>query len=264
MRTDRLQSHSLFLNLLIALVTASLLTLTGCAANPPALSEKIGEAHGEAAWDRKQAVECDITVTFGGNTAIDGRMLYDIHSGKVRIDLADGSAMVFDGQKAWTTDSAQVARARFHLLTWPYFLAAPFKVDDPGATLRYEGWYRYSDYRTKLAMLTFAPGVGDTPDDWYLLYLEPDSHTLTAMAYIVTYGTPAAEANEDPHAIAYHDYRLIDGVLISHEWTFHNWSRENGLSADKLGAATISNVRFTSPDAAAFEAPEGAHESPLP
>lgn len=236
----------------------------GCSTSPTSLADEVGHAHGQAAWDKNNAVECDIEVNFGGNTILAGRMLYAMHSGQVRIDLADGGLMLFDGERAWVANGADATRARFHLLTWPYFVAAPFKIDDPGTNLNYEGWQRVGNQHSRLAKLSFDPGVGDTPDDWYLLYINPDTYKLLAMAYIVTYGKSVEDANDSPSSIAYHDYAWIDGALISQRWTFHKWSPELGLHGAPKGGATISNVAFVEPASDAFVVPDGAEESKLP
>jgi hypothetical protein len=97
--------------------------------------------------------------------------------------------------------SAKLERARFHLLTWPYFAALPMKLADPGAHLQLLGERSLRGKVYQAVRLTFDPGVGDTPEDWYVLYRDPSSGRLAAAAYIVTYGKSATAASKEPHAI---------------------------------------------------------------
>ena len=88
------------------------------------IARRIEVAHGKPAWAEKDAVACDITVTFGGAEMLSGSMTYEIGRGRVRIETESGATLVFDGEQAWVSPSAaQVPMIRFQLLTWPYFLA---------------------------------------------------------------------------------------------------------------------------------------------
>jgi hypothetical protein len=211
-------------------------------------------------------VEADLDLTFGGNPVLSGSMLYDPHTNRVRLDVRDTAILIYDGERAWISPaSANVPQARFHLLTWPYFLAAPFKLRDAGSHLETTGLRPRDGVGHETALLTFDGGVGDSPDDWYVIYEDPETGLLAAMAYIVTYGgVTAQEAGGEPHAIVYHDYARIDGVMLSQRWTFHHWSDEAGPHGEPIGAASLSNLRFVEPAERAFAVPAGVKEDRLP
>lgn len=226
---------------------------------------RIERAHGGTAWDEKKAIKAGISLEFGGNRVFEGTMMFDRHLSKSRIELDGGATLVFDGEKAWVSpSSAQVPQARFHLLTWPYFLAAPFKLDDPGANVEFTRQKKLGEKTFQTAKLTFDPGTGDAPDDWYLLYANPADFRLHAMAYIVTYGTPTEKAEEEPHAIVYEKYETIDGMTLSTEWLFYNWSEERGIFGDPIGKVTLRDIAFIEPTAEMFTKPEDAKEDELP
>src|SRR5690606_27667701 len=112
-------------------------------------------------------------VEFGGALAIDGTMTFEPSVGRSRIENHDGTVMVFDGRRAWVAaGSAPIPMARFHLLTWPYFMAVPFKLRDGGARVEPVD-PRHAPVDKPVAKLTFKPGTGDAPEDWYLLYINP-------------------------------------------------------------------------------------------
>ncbi len=230
-----------------------------------AFAARIARAHGKQTWDQKQAVQADIVLEFGGNEMLNGTLLYDMHTSCARIKLKDGTTLVFDGEKAWVSPAeAQVPMARFHLLTWSYFLAAPFKLSDPGTHLESSGTFPLEDKLVATQKLTFDEGVGDAPDDWYIIYPDPATNRLAAMADIVSYGKSVEVAEEEPHAIVYHDYETIDGVTLSMRWTMHHWSTEKGPFGDPIGELQLRNVEFVEADEAAFAKPDDAREDKLP
>jgi hypothetical protein len=251
------------LTLILAAVVAASSPLA--ASQDAGFAGPIEKTHGIDAWRAKSAVSTEITVVFGGNKAIDGTLLMDSSGGYVRMELAGGAVLGYDSGDAWVAPAgAEVPGARFHVLTWAYFLAAPMKLRDPGTRLEDLGKRTFRDGRElPAARLTFADGVGDTPDDWYVLYRD-DGGRLAGMAYIVTFGKSVEEAEKEPHAVTYDDFREVDGVLIPHRWQFWIWSEAGGIAGDPIGEATLRNVRFVEPAANAFTRPEDARSAEMP
>lgn len=233
---------------------------------PADLSKQVEAAQGGARYDQQAAVRADVELFFGGKPRLSGRMIFDRGVGKSRIEMKSGATLVFDGEKAWVSpQSAEVQRARFSLLTWPYFMAAPFKLNDPGVHLKPAGQMPLvkGGPARPVTRMTFDSGVGDTPDDWYVLYTD-DQGRLEAMSYIVTFGKSKEKAEAEPHAIRYHDFKTVDGVTFATRWTFHNWSEKDGIYGEPLGEARLSNIGFVPFDAAQFTAPKDAREDKMP
>lgn len=252
-----------------SLLRIVLTATVACALALPVTAENfavpIEKAHGGEAWDAQSAVAADIRVEFGGNLMIDGRMITDTPVGQTRFELADGTVLVFDGKDAFTAPAdSKFQGTRFHVLTWPYFLAAPMKLDDPGAHLEALGKRPFRDGKSlDAARLTFGDGVGDSPDDWYVVYRDDDGQ-LAGMAYIVTFGKSAEEAEKEPHAITYHDYKKVDGVSLATRWTFWNWNEKDGLVGEPIGKVTLDNIQFVEPAADAFKGPKDARKEAAP
>ena len=260
-----------------SLACAALVLLGGCQTTEPAaeirpresareIARRIEAAHGLERWLSKQAVAMDISVSFGGNEVLSGAMVYDYHDNLVRIDTDAGPSLVFDGRAAWVTPaSAAAPSARFHLLTWSYFLAAPFKLQDPGSHLVPAGMLRNGGRDHPAATLTFEAGTGDTPDDWYVVYMDPETDRLAGLAYIVTYGDKSREeAEAEPHFIRYEHYVPVDGVLLSGHWVFYLWSEQEGSFGEPISEVNVSNLRFVTPDPDTFARPQDAREDALP
>jgi hypothetical protein len=226
--------------------------------------ERVEAAHNIEAWWKTDVLVADITIRFGGNVAAQGTMAFETNGPRARFDFATGATAIFDGETCWMAPpDADVPRARFHVLTWAWFTAAPFKLSGTGTVLEtYERSHEVGE-PILFARQTFIAGEGDTPKDWYDIWIDPETNRLAAMGYIVTYGRSLEEAEEEPHAIVYGGYQSIDGVLISTEWTFTDYDAGGMLGETRLGSATLENVRFeTAGDR--FEVPEAAAEVPLP
>lgn len=247
-------------------VAAETATAETAAAETNGFAAVVEAAHAAATWHTHDAFEAGITVEFGGNTMLTGTMLTTPDGGTIRFELEDGTVLVWDGETAWTAPAdSPFQGTRFHVLTWPYFLLAPLKLDDPGARLEDLGTLPLrGGERLPAARLTFGDGVGDTPDDWYVTYRDPESDRLVAMAYIVTFGTPVEKAEEEPHAIVYEGFEEVGGVPVPLRWSFYNWSQEGGIEGDPIGRVVLESPRFVTPKAGAFEAPTGAREDTMP
>ena len=180
----------------------------------------IEAAHGVQSWQSQDAAVMDIRVRFGGNTMLEGTLTSAPDGARTRIETKDGAVIVSTGDTVHVAPaSAADPGMRFHALTWSYFLAAPFKLRDPGSHLEETGVAELDGRLHKLARLTFGAGVGDAPDDWYILYQDAENGTLSAMAYIVTFGKDPAEVTEaDAHAIFYRDFKTIDVVAVPMRW----------------------------------------------
>lgn len=226
------------------------------------LVASLEEAHRADSFHQKKAIAFDLELYFGGEQRLSGRITSMTNSAQVKLARKDGVTVVFDGEKVFQApDTVDYPSARFDILTWPYFLMAPFKFSDPGTK-----WKTMADMPLNSSQLlypcgklTFSEGIGDAPDDWYIAYQNPTGKKLAALAYIVTFNASQTEAEADPHAITYEDYRQVSGVPIAHEWRFFLWSQSGGLGS-QIGRATLTNVQFVdNPD---FAIPENAIEVP--
>jgi hypothetical protein len=231
-----------------------------------ALAERIAAAHQREPLLQKRAIRADLVVEFGGNRVVDGVITFSTDGGRSRFEPKSGGVMTFDGTSAWVAPGTKNAGPppRFHLLTWPYFALAGSKLVDGGTSHGDAKPLPLEGRPHETFKLTFQPGTGDAPKDWYIAYADPQTSRLRAMAYIVTYGVPLEKAEREPHAIAYDDYKTVDGVPISTRWTFYDWKADAGLVGEPRGSATLSNVSFVTPDEKTFAKPQGATEDKLP
>jgi hypothetical protein len=66
-------------------------------------------------------------------------------------------------------------------------------------------------------------------------------------AYIVTLKAGKEEAEKNPHAIQYLEYKDVDGIPIATKWIFWAWEDGKGLT-DEIGHATLTDIKFVKAD----------------
>lgn len=266
-------SASLALNFLVLVFMS---VLAGCAHDrssqaEAALIEKTvaatQKAHGLEAWWAQDVVEADVTVVFGGKTVLEGKFFFEAHGPKARLDRKDGSSVIFDGETAWLTPStADGGQARFHVLTWPWFIMTPFKIKGEGIHLSDFKPVQIEGNTYQSFLQTFDASMGDAPDDWYRIFVNPATNIIDAMAYIVTYGKDVKEANKKPSIIKYHDYKNFSGTQISTRYEFWYWNEEEAqfVGQEPKGTGTLSNLWFVQASESLFSVPSDAVELTLP
>lgn len=246
-----------------------IIAAVGCSQNTieHQMIRPIEKAHNIEAWHDTQALTATIDVNFGGQKMVDGaNFIFETNGPKARMDMKDGTVVIFDGDEAYISPvSANPPGARFHVLTWPWFIVSPYKLRGEAINLSELGHHPLDGRQHRTVKMTFDPGTGDAPDDWYILYRDLDSGRLVAQAYIVSFGKTETEANKEPHAVWYKDYRPVNGMPIPMDWSFWNWDAgKGGIIGDAIGNAKLSNVRFVTPDTDTFEVPADARVLPLP
>ncbi len=251
----------------VPLITLTLFAIS-CGGNAGSgFANTVESASNKAAYAKHEALAVDLHLRFGGRDRIVGRMIMETSGDRSRFELQDGAVLIYDGSQAHAAPPSitdRLKKVRFEVLTWPYFLELPFKLQDPGTQLTALGELQSNGRNMPAARLTFDSGVGDTPDDWYVLYRDPGTGLLDTAGYIVTYGQSVEQGEEEPHAIVYSDYVDVDGVRIATDWKFHLWTQERGIFGDPIGTAKLSNLEFVKISEGMFDAPENAVIDELP
>lgn len=230
------------------------------AANNPALNlaKAIETAHHQKAFQAEKAIKFHLDLNFGANTRINATVSMMTDSSKIKIEKSDSTTLYYNGNKMMLSPKDKnYKQARFDMFTWAYFFALPQKLTDPGSVLSDYKSRKLLDVKHETAQLTFHPKTGDTPKDWYILYVNPHTKLLKAAAYIITSDKTVSEAEKSPHVIVYEDYFTLGEVPIAKHWKFYNWE-EDGIHGDPIGEAEISDVHFFKPEVDYFKAPQDA------
>ena len=228
-----------------------------------AFANTIESTHNKEAFLNKNNVSFDISLNFNGEERLAGTFIMRTNSSKVKYITKDSTTIIYDGKDVYMSpENSNMKSARFDILTWPYFFALPFKLTDPGTVWGDVEQISEKNKSYSRAKLSFKNDVGDTSDDWYQVYADNETNLLNYASYIVTFGKSLDKAEENPHAILYENYQVIDGVAISDKWKFYNWSEEKGLFGEPLGEAKLTNIKFV--ESVDYTVPENASEVKLP
>ncbi len=151
----------------------------------------------------------------------------------------------WDGVDAWSTNWTMPNPPRFLALLNYHFLNLPWLVKDPGVVLGEPGtrklWDDPSEYIA--VRVTYEAGVGDTPDDYYVLFIDPDTYELHGCEYVVTYPTLIPEGAESTptHILVYDTFELVSGLKVPTHFTVYKSDRT------EYAACAISDWSFSRP-----------------
>lgn len=218
---------------------------------------KAEKAHSKRDFLANEVMQFDIVLEFGGTERLNGAMALATNSSKGRISYKNGRELYYDHERVFASPELEnTGGARFAAYTWSYFFLFPYKLSDPGTNWSASEVDTLKGQPYHSQRLTFEKGVGDAPDDWYISYFNTETNLIEAAAYIVTAGeTTVEEAEENPHAISYHDYKDVDGIALAHSWKFWEWRKDSGLTR-QLGKAELSNFQFLTDEEASLNPPE--------
>ncbi|MBC6427233.1 MAG: hypothetical protein GDA51_12395 [Ekhidna sp.] len=216
-----------------------------------ALTE-IFKAHGGyEQWDRMKTLsykkEEETTITHLKNR-------------KIRLESPD-RVIGFDGENVWVTpDSADASNARFYHNLFFYFYAMPFVVGDPGANYEVLEKRELKGKAYNRIKIGFNQGVGDAPDDNYIIFSDPETNRMEWLMYTVTYrsGKPGEKYN----LINYKSWEEFNSLILptAIEW----YQFQNDSVGGPRSEVVFENIEIleSAPDPALFEMPEGAQIAP--
>lgn len=171
---------------------------------------------GKEAWDNTHYISWNF---FGSRS-----LLWDKWTGLVRIEwlkkqrkvivnLSNGSGKVqLDGVEQTHPDSLAkyLQMGKEVWINDAYWLVMPFKLLDPGVTLKYLGQNKTEDGRkADLLQLTFD-NVGVTPKNKYKVWVDSESRLVTQWAYFEKFTD-----TEPKFTNAWSDYKRYGNILLS-------------------------------------------------
>lgn len=249
---------------LLPLLMCAFFCMVGCHSKPGvqlSYAQLVAQAHNTENWKARDALAGTFSLQLEGRAPVETRFIYEIASGRCRMELADNTLMIWDGQHAWVSPpGAKAERARHTLRFWPFVIALPYRLPDSRVQVADLGIQKLGGTEFHAAKLTFAPGYWDSPDDWYIVYADPRTHLLGGLVYIVTWGKTLAEAEETPYAVTFYNFKRYDDVLIPTEWRFWNWHKTEGLYGRPIGTMRLTNLRYVRTRPADFAKPVDARE----
>jgi len=182
-------------------------------------------------------------------------------------ELGDGAdaTLGWDGEVAWITPDADAfpSPARFWATTPYYFIGIPFVLADPGTVYERLDDADLDGVTHQLVKVSYEDDTGDSPDDYYIVYLHPETHRVSAIRYVVAYPGFFPEGGHSPEKLMrYEDLREVDGLWLAHRFRTHRFDVETGEIGDLVTEVSAGDYRLgqTWP-ASHFTAPEDAETS---
>jgi hypothetical protein len=170
---------------------------------------------------------------------------------------ASKSRITWDGTEAWSENWQAPIPPRFLALLNYYFLNLPWLSMDRGVNLAEPGkgklWDDPTEYIT--VKMTFDAGVGDTPDDYYILYIDPKSNRLKACEYTATYASilPPGTKATPAHILVYETFATFDGLVVPTRYSIYDKTHK------LVATCKIRNWSFKKPfEIARMNKPAGA------
>lgn len=220
-------------------------------------------AHGGVKnWDQQHGLTYQMKMKLGENTFED-QQTFDLKTRRGVITSAAYS-IGYDGKDVWVQPNAKAIAAppRFYFWTPFYFFGVPFVFNDSGVQFEELGLKPFEGKEYRAVKVTFASGIGDAPEDYYIHYADLETGLTKLVVYIVTYPAMRKGKETEPpqeSVLIYDEWQTMDGLVVPKTGRFAYW-KEDGRTIEQKGSLEFSEVRFskTSPDATAFARPANA------
>ena len=173
----------------------------------------------------------------------------------------------WDGTDAWISpDTLRQPNPRFWATTGFYFESIPFILADPGLQYEIMPDEELDGTMYDMVKVSYDAGVGDSPGDIYILYLDKETAQVFAIRYTVTYGQSKEDAlaREQRQTLFYYkDYVTVDGLTVATFFEGHHFADGQIIAPKNNGWA--SNISFKEPfDPTQLIMPEGSRVQQSP
>ncbi len=184
----------------------------------------------------------------GTGTLRDTYETADYWSSKTRHQRVSNSNEEYgwDGEKSWYfPKTAEIPyNTRFWALTPYYFAGMPFVFADPGVFLNQEDDVEYEGTTYQVVKATFGDGVGDAPDDYYILYITPETSRLAAIRYVVSYPAYFKKGEHTQEKLmTYEGEQKVDGIIFPMKHRTFMWEAD-GSVGKYVTDITLSDIAF--------------------
>ncbi|MEN3324304.1 DUF6503 family protein [Mariniflexile soesokkakense] len=224
------------------------------AKNYPENISKVFEAHGGLdTWNKMQTLVFTMQKPDG-----DEITTTNLINRKSLIEMPKHT-IGYNGEAVWLQSKDTVVykgNPKFYYNLMFYFYAMPFILSDDGilyedaAPLVFEG-KNYPGIK-----ISYEAGIGESPDDEYILYYDSETYKMSWLAYTVTYFLK--EKAKEFHFIKYSNWQTVEGLLLPQKLTWYDY--KNNLPTTKRNDLPFVNVKLSlkKTNKEIFEVPAGA------
>ena len=216
---------------------------------------KVFEAHGGLdKWQQMQTLKFTMPKESGDEVTTT-----DLHNRSSLIDMPEHT-IGFDGNELWLQNKDTVSYKgnppRFYYNLMFYFYAMPFVLADDGIVytdvepLVFEG-QEYPGIK-----ISYEAGVGESPDDEYIIYYNKETNQMEWLAYTVTYFSK--EKSKKFSYIKYSDWLTMEGMKLPK--TLNWYTVEEGKPVAERNSREFTNIVLSIEklDETVFKKPDSA------
>ena len=165
----------------------------------------------------------------------------------------------YNGEVVWLHSkdtTAYKGNPKFYYNLMFYFCAMPFILGDDGIHYEESKPLVFEGKSFLGIKISYEKGIGESPDDEYIMYYDPETYKMSWLAYTVTYFTQ--EKSKEFHFLQYTNWQEIEGLLLPETITWYNY--ENNKPTSQRNNITFTEVTISKekPDSGLFQKPENA------
>ncbi len=168
-------------------------------------------------------------------------------------------AIGFDGKEVWLQQkdtTTYKGNAKFYYNLMFYFYAMPYVLADDGIIYTDVEPLEFDGQTYPGVKIGYEAGVGESPEDEYIIYFNKDTHQMEWLGYTVTYFSK--EKSNDFHLIKYSEWQMVEGIKLPK--TLDWYKSEEGKPTTKSRSANFTNILLSKSkiNANDFAKPENA------
>ncbi|MHA7944739.1 DUF6503 family protein [Formosa sp. 3Alg 14/1] len=222
--------------------------------NYPEHITKVFEAHGGLeTWNAMETLTFTMQKPDGAEVTTT-----DLKSRKAHIEMPNHD-LGFNGKDVWLHSkdtTAYKGKPKFYYNLMFYFYAMPFVLSDDGITYTDAEPLRFEGVEYPGIKISYGAGVGESPDDEYIIYYDAKTNEMTWLAYTMTFF--AKEKSKKFSYIKYGNWQDVNGVKLPKaiQW----YKVVDGKPVEVRNEVEFSDVTISKDkqDNSFYEAPEGA------
>ncbi|WP_431135047.1 DUF6503 family protein [Psychroserpens mesophilus] len=215
---------------------------------------KVFEAHGGLElWNEMQTLKFTMAKETGEEVTIT-----DLYTRNSLIKMPKHT-IGYDGQEVWLQKldtTSYEGNPKFYYNLMFYFYAMPFVLADGGIIYEDAEPLDFEGKTYPGIKISYESGVGESPEDEYILYYDSKTHKMAWLGYTVTFFTN--EKGKEFHFIKYSEWQNVNGLELPKTLTWYHY--ENNLPTTKRNDLEFSDVSLTKMKMkpSIFSKPEGA------
>lgn len=169
----------------------------------------------------------------------------------------------YDGEVLWMKNSGNSeydGDPRFYYNMMFYFYAMPFVLADDGILYAEADPLIFEGKSYPGIQISYESGVGNSPDDEYILYYDADTYQMAWLAYVIAHNKD--EENQDYNFIKYSNWQEVENLLLPETMLWYTVENNQPKSVKSETTFVSPMLTTVTMDARVYGRPEDAEMIP--